>query len=177
MHGRFKRLLVVGRFQPPHMGHVRLIEHALGLSEEIVIVVGSAQDSFTFKNPLTAGERITLLRRIIMERFPDDAWRILLVPVMDINMNKVWVQYLRMLLPEFEGVVTRNPLVRELFRDMGLHVVEQPLFNREECEGTRIRHLASRGDPSWRRCIPGEIISLLESMDFEGRLRRLSEGD
>lgn len=172
------RVLVVGRFQPPHLGHVELIRYALGVADEVVIVIGSAQESHTLRNPLTAGERYELLEAIVKKRFPEDyaRGRVKIVPVMDINMNKVWVQYLRLLLPSFEGVVTRNPLVEELFRDMGLKVFRQPLLDRERCEGTRIRNLVLEGR-DWRDCIPEEIISLLEEFDFEGRLRRLSRKD
>ena len=168
--------MVVGRFQPPHEGHVELVRYALGLAREVVVVIGSAQESYTLRNPLTAGERFTLLDKLLKERFGSDYCRIRIVPVPDINMNKVWVQYLRMLLPDFEGVVTRNSLVAELFRDMGLVVVEQPLYNRERCEGTRIRELAIKGD-NWKDCVPPEIIKDLELMGFPDRLRRLSRGD
>ncbi len=173
---RYKRVVVVGRFQPPHLGHVKLIEHALRVGEKVIIVVGSAQESFSLKNPLTAGERIELLERIISARFHDDRDRILIIPVMDINMNKVWVQYLRMLLPRFDAVVTRNPLVAELFKDMGYPVIRQELYHREECSGTRIRELVVGGG-DWTRCVPSEILELLEEFDFEGRLRRLSQND
>ncbi len=176
MGKRYGRLLVVGRFQPPHEGHVRLVEYALGIADEVIVVIGSAQDSFTIKNPLTAGERMELLDVLFRERFGEDYCRLRLVPVMDINMNKVWVRYLEMLLPRFEGVVTRNSLVAELFRDAGYDVVEQPLYNRESCEGTRIRELVVGGG-DWRSCIPPEIVGLLEEMGFEERLRNLSRGD
>lgn len=180
MPGRVKpsRVLVVGRFQPPHLGHVELIKYALGVADEVIVVIGSAQESHTLRNPLTAGERFVLLETIVMKRFPAEyaQGKIKIVPVMDINMNKVWVQYLRLLLPEFEGVVTRNPLVEELFHDMGLRVYRQPLLDRERCEGTRIRRLIIEGG-DWRDCIPPEILDLLEDFDLEGRLRRLSRKD
>jgi len=170
-------VLVIGRFQPPHEGHVRLIAQALSLGEKLAIVIGSAQESYTLRNPLTAGERFSLLEKLIESRFRGDMHRISIVPVMDINMNKVWVRYLEMLLPPFSAVVTRNPLVAELFSDAGYRVFEQELYRRRECSGTRIRELASRGDPSWRACVPPEILGDLEALDFQGRLERLSRGD
>ena len=172
----FKRLLVVGRFQPPHMGHVKLIEYALGLSDEVVIVVGSAQDSFSFKNPLTAGERIYLLDKVLKRRLGSRYCDVKIIPVMDINMNKVWVHYLEMLLPPFDGVVTRNPLVRELFLDSGYKVVEQPLYDRQDCEGTRIRENVVKG-ARWDTCIPEEIREDLERIGFVSRLVGLVDKD
>lgn len=172
-----RRLVVVGRFQPPHLGHVHLIEYALSLAEEVIVVIGSAQESFTLKDPLTAGERLHLLDKLLKSRLGEDyCRRVKLVPVMDINMNKVWVRYLEMLLPSFDGVVTRNPLVAELFKDSGYEVIMQPMYDRGECEGTRIRSQILEGVDS-PSCIPDEIKEDLARLDFAGRLRRLSAKD
>ena len=172
----YNRLVVPGRFQPPHFGHLYTIKYALSLAREVIVVIGSAQESFTIRNPLTAGERFELLRIMLREELsPSDVMRVLLVPVQDINMNKVWVQYLRMLLPRFEGVVSGNPLVLELFRDMGLAAIKPPMYKPDVCKGSRIRSNAIKG-LEWRECIPKSILGELEKLDFEGRLRRLSEG-
>ena len=178
MSAKYRRLLFPGRFQPPHMGHVAAIRYALELAEELVIVIGSAQDSFSFKNPLTAGERLYLLNKVLVNELgPDYCRRVYVVPVMDIEMNKVWVQYLRMLLGDFDGVVSGNPLVLRLFSDMGLAAIRQPMFNREECSGTKIRQLVLSGSDSWKSCIPPYLLPELKRFDFEERIRQLaSEG-
>ncbi len=173
----FYRLIVVGRFQPPHEGHLRLVSYALSLSKEVIVVIGSAQDSFSLKNPLTAGERMMLLDKLFKARFGDDyCKRIKIVPIMDINMNKVWVKYLEMNLPPFQGVVTRNPLVKMLFKDSGYDVIEQPIFERDKCEGTKIRNLVLKGG-EWKDCIPEEILPDLEKIGFSKRLRELAQKD
>ena len=170
----YRRLVVPGRFQPPHEGHLHTIRHALSLAEEVIIVIGSAQDSFSLKNPLTAGERYMLLEKLLRSRFGEEyCERIKIVPVADIAMNKVWVQYLKMLLPPFDGVVSGNQLVLMLFEDMGLAAIRPPLFNRAECSGTVIREKILKSDPSWVDCVPEEIRKDLEEMGFEERLRRL----
>ncbi|MCE4612486.1 MAG: nicotinamide-nucleotide adenylyltransferase [Desulfurococcales archaeon] len=171
---RFSRLVVPGRFQPLHEGHLRTIDYTLELSHKAIIVIGSAQESFTLSNPLTAGERFELLETALEERY-GDAWprRISIVPVLDIQMNKVWVQYLRQLLPRFDGVVSGNQLVLALFEDMGLEAIEPPLYRREYCSGTVIRRLVLEGDDKWRECVPPSVIRKLEEYGFEERLRRL----
>lgn len=175
MSGKFRRLVFPGRFQPPHMGHVSAFKFALGMADELIVVIGSAQDSFSLKNPLTAGERLALLRTVLEREIgPDYCRRVYVVPVMDIEMNKVWVQYLRMLLGDFDGVVSGNPLVLQLFRDMGLAAISQPMFNRSECSGTRIRQLVLEGSPRWRDCVPPYLVPELERLGFEERLRQLA---
>jgi nicotinamide-nucleotide adenylyltransferase len=174
---KYLRLVVPGRFQPPHLGHLETIKYALSLAEEVIVVIGSAQDSFSFENPLTAGERFLLLDKLFKEYFGEDyCKRIKLVPVMDINSNKMWVQYLKMLLPPFEGVVSGNPLVQMLFEDMGLVAIKPPMFRREVCSGTEIRKRILREDERWSECVPKEIIDDLKRMGFIERLIRLKGG-
>ena len=172
---RFRRLIVPGRFQPPHLGHVKMIKFALDLAEELIVVVGSAQESFTIENPLTAGERVELLDKLFKAELGKDyCRRISIAPVMDINTNKLWVQYLRMLLPPFEGVVSGNQLVQLLFKDAGLKVIEPPMYNREVCSGRIIRRMILEGSPRWSECIPGIIVEDLEKIGFRDRLLRLA---
>lgn len=172
---KYRRLVFPGRFQPPHRGHLEAIKYALELADEVVVIIGSAQESFTVKNPLTAGERLRLLRTLLeRELGPDYCRRVYLVPVMDIEMNKVWVQYLRMLLGDIDGVVSGNPLVLELFEDIGLAAIMQPMYNRDKCSGTRIRELIIKGSDEWSSCVPDYIVPELERVGFIKRLRELS---
>jgi len=174
----YNRLIFPGRFQPLHIGHIKAIEYALNLSKELIIVVGSAQESYTIKNPLTAGERIEIIKSVLAREFGYDyCQRIYIVPIMDIEMNKVWVQYLKMLLPEFDGVVSGNSLVLNLFKDMGLKAIMQPMFNRNLCSGTNIRNSIIEGNDDWRKCIPDYLYEILEKYNFIERLKSLSRGD
>jgi len=169
---RFTRLLVPGRFQPPHLGHISTIRYALDLAEEVVVVVGSAQESYTLSNPLTAGERIVLLRKALKATLGDDYNRVYIAPVPDIQMHRVWVEYLKMLLPPFDGVVSGNELVLLLFEDAGLTAIRPPMYKPDICNGTIIRDLVIKGG-SWWECIPEVIREDLERV-FVERLRRLA---
>jgi len=171
--GKYRRGVMPGRFQPIHYGHVHVIEWALEKVEKLIIVIGSAQDSFSFKNPLTAGERYEIIENVVESR----GWRknVDIVPVMDINSNKQWVKYLEMLLPSFDVAISGNPLVQMLFEDSGYRVLVPPMYRREECSGTEIRRRILEG-AEWRRCVPPEAVSLLEKFGFEKRLKRLVDG-
>ena len=41
MHAAYEHLIFIGRFQPPHNGHLQVILHALTLAQSVVVVVGS----------------------------------------------------------------------------------------------------------------------------------------
>jgi len=80
--------LYVGRFQPFHLGHLEAVKHILHKIDELVIVVGSAQDSHTLENPFTAGERITMIR-LALRAAKIDANRFTVLPLPDPDFHKV----------------------------------------------------------------------------------------
>lgn len=56
--------LVVGRFQHFHIGHKSLVETAYKLCDRVLILVGSAQESGTLRNPYLPSTRIDVIREI-----------------------------------------------------------------------------------------------------------------
>lgn len=75
----YKCGLYLGRFQPLHDGHVRVVTRMLADCDSIIIAIGSAQESGTVKNPLTYDFR----KQLIEETFPYHIDRITIVPVVD----------------------------------------------------------------------------------------------
>lgn len=57
----FTDLVFVGRFQPLHNEHVRVLEAALAMAEHVIVVIGSANTHRTAKNPFTAEERARMV--------------------------------------------------------------------------------------------------------------------
>lgn len=55
--------VLIGRFQPFHLGHVGLLQKALELAPRALLVVGSAHGPRLVKNPFTAEERIEGIRQ------------------------------------------------------------------------------------------------------------------
>lgn len=56
--------LVVGRFQHFHIWHRSLVENAYKLCDRVLILVGSAQESGTLRNPYLLSTRIDVIREI-----------------------------------------------------------------------------------------------------------------
>ena len=50
MH-KYKTALFIGRFQPFHNGHLYSLNKCLEIGEQVVIAVGSSQESGTENNP------------------------------------------------------------------------------------------------------------------------------
>jgi len=57
----------IGRFQPFHRGHLATLKLAFQVAENVVVGIGSAQESRTMKNPFTWQERVNMIRSTLSE--------------------------------------------------------------------------------------------------------------
>ncbi len=171
-----KRALFPGRFQPVHWGHIYVVKWALERVDEVVIAVGTAQESHTIPNPFTAGERIEMLRLGLRDA-KIDLSRVIIVPIPDIMMNSVWPRYVEMMVPRFHYVVARNPLVIRLFREIGYEILVPPPFERERFSSTRIRSLMLMGDPRWKELVPPSVAEFIEEIGGVDRIREICGRD
>lgn len=63
MSKKYDTLVLIGRFQPLHSAHLEIIKRATALTDQLVVIVGSAKQPRTYKNPFTFAER----REMIMD--------------------------------------------------------------------------------------------------------------
>ena len=85
---QFSHAVFIGRFQPFHLAHQEVIDIALSISDRVILVLGSAQDQRSIKNPFSVAERQQM---ILMSFSPEDAARIEFVPMIDHNHDQKWV--------------------------------------------------------------------------------------
>jgi bifunctional NMN adenylyltransferase/nudix hydrolase len=57
MSKKYNTLVLIGRFQPLHSAHLEIIKRATALCDQLVIIVGSARQPRTYKNPFSFAER------------------------------------------------------------------------------------------------------------------------
>lgn len=170
-----KRGLFVGRFQPPHLGHIHAVKQALRECDELIIVIGSAQYSHTFENPFTAGERVEMLRRALREKGIELS-KTIIIPVPDIGEHALWVSKVVSLTPPFTTVYTNNPLVQRLFEEAGYEVKQIVLFKREKEMGTIIRKKMLSGE-KWEDLVPKSVAEYIKEIGGVERLRKVCEKD
>lgn len=161
-----------GRFQPIHKGHLEVIKWALEKVEELIIVIGSAQESHTLANPFTAGERVWMVREGLKDVGVDIS-RVFIIPIADIYMNSVWVEYVAMFVPPFKYAVARNPLVVRLFKEAGYEVLIPPPYNRELYSSTRIRRLMLQNNDEWKNLVTPSVVNVIELIKGVERLREI----
>jgi nicotinamide-nucleotide adenylyltransferase len=166
------RGLYIGRFQPYHLGHQAVIHKIAEEIDEIVVVVGSAQESHTPENPFTAGERLAM----IYSALEDLRERCYIIPLQDIDRNAVWVSHVLSMTPAFDLVYSNNPLVVELFAEAGIKVRMPPMFERESYSGTAIRKLMVEGG-DWKCLVPESVASVIDEIGGTERLVNISRND
>lgn len=85
----FSHAVVIGRFQPVHFGHQRLIEQALRTAQRVIVVVGSHGQPRSFKNPFTLDERERMVRACLP---PEAQMHVSVVGVGDSPYNdQLWI--------------------------------------------------------------------------------------
>jgi len=169
------RGLYVGRFQPFHSGHLDVIRHVLGKVDELIVVIGSAQYSHKSYNPFTAGERLVMIRRSLVEAGVDIG-KIWIVPVPDVHLHMLWVSAVEGYTPKFKVVYSNEPLTRRLFMEAGYTVKNIPLFKRKVYSSTLIRQKMMEGD-GWIELVPKSVADFIEEIDGVNRLRDLAQTD
>ena len=63
MTKKYDTLVLIGRFQPFHSAHLVLVQRAAELCDKLLIIVGSADQPRTYKNPFTFAERKQMIER------------------------------------------------------------------------------------------------------------------
>jgi bifunctional NMN adenylyltransferase/nudix hydrolase len=62
MSKQYGTLVLIGRFQPFHNAHLEIIKRATALTDNLVIITGSANQPRTYKNPFTSAERERMIK-------------------------------------------------------------------------------------------------------------------
>jgi len=166
-----KRGLIVGRFQPYHVGHHSAVKNILKEIDELIIVVGSSDDSHTKLNPFTAGERIEMISYALKAENLFE--KCFIITVSDVNENSVWTSRIKSYCPKFDTVYTNNPLVKQLFEGMGLSV-KKMISNKSDIDGIKIREKMLHGN-DWKELVPKATAEYLEQIKALERIKAIME--
>ena len=107
-------LVFIGRFQPFHNGHKKVIDRALELAYNVIILIGSSYEARSYRNPFTYDERremiLTTYRR--SKTFNQDFHRLIIHPIRDHLYNDTqWIE-------EIQTGVYDNIKAQEIERDL-----------------------------------------------------------
>ncbi|MFM9879687.1 MAG: bifunctional nicotinamide-nucleotide adenylyltransferase/Nudix hydroxylase [Burkholderiaceae bacterium] len=86
---KFPYAVLIGRFQPFHFGHQRLLQQALRLAQRVLVLVGSDKQRRSVKNPFNLEERQRMIRGCLQGQ---EQARVSVVGVQDAPYNDaLWI--------------------------------------------------------------------------------------
>ncbi len=171
------RALYLGRFNPPHIGHQKVLEYILDQQDidEIIVLIGSGEKAYSLKNPFTGGERVEMMTKLVQSSFDLSKFYIIAIP--DINRNTIWPAHVIDLVPPFDVIYTNNSLVQQLFQNLSnKQVRETPLIERDKYSGKIIRNNIVNGK-KWKHLVPSEVYSLIKKYGGVERIIALTVSD
>lgn len=151
---KFKLGLVVGRFQPFHLGHRYLIKRALEFCEQITIGIGSSNRK-DVDNIFTYSQREKAIS-IFLEQEDLKSRVKKIFPIPDVPSDEEWLRLvLKRVIPDI--VVGNNDWVNDIFKEAGFIVKSLPYYKRFLLEGKKIRKLI-REHGSWEYRVPKYLV-------------------
>ena len=105
--------IFIGRISPLHLGHVAVLEKALKTSKAVLILIGSANQARTTKDPFTFSEREGMVRNYI-EHISNSKTPISIKPLHDHPYNtQAWIRDVQQAVDEacneFADIIGLNP--------------------------------------------------------------------
>jgi nicotinamide-nucleotide adenylyltransferase len=144
-------------------------------TNELILVVGSAQMSHEPDNPFTAGERIEMIKGALNSEKIDPGCY-MIIPIPDAPAHRVWVSQVESQTPRFDIVYSNQSLTKRLLLEAGYEVKGIKLYERGKYEASEIRRRILEGE-NWKDLVPPEVYRFVQEIDGENRIRDLAKTD
>ena len=161
--------LLIGRFQPFHLGHLDAVLFGLSRVENLFICIGSSNKSNERKNPFSAEERREMITLSIEPSITD---RIKIFDIPDVGDHEKWTFEIDKTVPKYDVVFTNDEFTKTLFEKRGMNVIPVVLKDREKFSGTNVRQLIA-GGKNWQDLVPHGTKKVLDMIDAKNRLKNL----
>jgi nicotinamide-nucleotide adenylyltransferase len=161
--------LLIGRFQPFHLGHLEALQFALSIVDKLWVGLGSSNKSIEKNNPFSAEERKEMILSSIDDSMKN---KITIYFIPDVDNHVKWIEKIDTIVPKFDIVFSNDPLTDHLYSKRTVQVISIPFLKRDQLSGTRIRNLI-KSDQKWDDLIPNRTKILLENLDVKNRLEIL----
>lgn len=61
MNNKYDAIVFIGRFQPFHNAHLEIFKQAKAIADKVILIIGSAEQPRTYKNPFFASDRYQMI--------------------------------------------------------------------------------------------------------------------
>ena len=161
--------LIIGRFQPFHLGHLDALRFALSKVDKLWIGLGSSNKPLQKNNPFSAEERMEMILSSIDESMKQ---RIQIYFIPDLENHIKWIELINALVPKFDTVFTNDELTRHLYSKRDVEVLPIPFVKRDILSGTNIRNMMI-SDQKWEDLVPEGTKNFLYKTSAKQRLKNL----
>ena len=161
--------LLIGRFQPFHLGHLEALQFALSKVDKLWVGLGSSNKPIEKSNPFSAEERKEMILSSIDDSMKN---KITIYFIPDVDNHVKWIEKIDTIVPKFDIVFSNDPLTDHLYSKRTVQVIPIPFLKRDQLSGTRIRDLI-KNDQKWDDLVPSGTNHLLENLNAKNRLKIL----
>lgn len=161
--------LLIGRFQPFHLGHLEALKFALSRVDKLWVGLGSSNKPLQKNNPFSAEERKEMILNSIDESIRE---RIKIYFIPDLENHIKWIELIDSIVPKFDIIFTNDELTKHLYSKKKVDVVSIPFSKRDILSGTNIRDRII-SDQKWDNLVPEGTKIFLNKINAKDRLQIL----
>lgn len=172
---KYPLAIFIGRFQPFHKGHLYALKQAVEHGQDVLIGIGSSEQSGTESNPWSYEVRKKMVERVVNEeRLSKQVVGI--VGIADTESDKEWVSSVVEIVKglgyrvDEVVVVSNNSWVTETLSEVGMAVVRQGFYQRDKLEGVKIREMIFLQAQDrlryglWQERVEPEVVEIIEEL-------------
>jgi len=161
--------LLIGRFQPFHLGHLEAFRFALSKVDKLWVGLGSSNKPAQKNDPFSAEERKEMILSSIDDSMKD---KISIYFIPDLDNHVKWIEEIDTIVPKFDMVFSNDDLTKHLYSTISVQVIPIPFLKRDVLSGTTIRDLII-SDQKWDDLVPEGTKNFLINISAKERLKNL----
>ena len=161
--------LLIGRFQPFHLGHLEALQFALSKVDKLWVGLGSSNKPVQKNNPFSAEERKQMILSSIDDTMKE---KISIYFIPDLDNHVKWIEKIDTIVPKFDIVFSNDELTKHLYSKRSVQVIAIPFLNRNVLSGTNIRDLII-SDQKWDNLVPQGTRNFLKNTSAKEHLKNL----
>ena len=161
--------LLIGRFQPFHLGHLEALQFALSKVDKLWVGLGSSNKPVEKENPFTAEQRKEMILSSIDDSMKE---KISIYFIPDVDNHIRWIEKIDTIVPKFDIIFSNDDLTKHLYSKRNIQDLAIPFLNRESLSGTNIRDLII-SDQKWEDLVPNGTRNFLKNTSAKEYLKNL----
>jgi len=165
---KFGRVLFIGRFQPFHDGHLKVIKDLAGQSGKLMILIAGPEKPDA-KNPFSFEEREKMTRLALAG---EGVRNYEIARIIDVNDDEKWGRQIKKF-GAFDIAYSRNPWTTRCLKKAGIPVKRHRFYERCKTCGREIRKRILNGR-RWDSLVPPAVYRYVRKINGEKRIKNFA---